>query len=68
MSRKTYSIATTDTIAALLDSTHAVGERGPRTFLARQRLAAVLDLGFTPRQADLAWLKHVAAIAKAKGA
>lgn len=45
--------------ATLLDLTHAVGERGPRTYSARARLAAALDLGFTPRLADLAWLRRV---------
>ena len=57
---RTWSNATRDAVAALLDRTHAVGERGPRTLLARKRLAAVLDLGFTPRRADIAWLTRVA--------
>ena len=48
--------------ARLLDLTHSSGERGPRTFLARKRLAVALDLGFTVRIADLAWLRRVAVL------
>jgi hypothetical protein len=60
MATKRYADrATNNTVAELLDRTHAVGERGPRTFLARQRLAAALDYGFTPRASDLAWLRRV---------
>ena len=58
--RRTFSRVSRDAVAALLDRTHAVGARGPRTLLARKRLAAVLDLGFTPRRADIAWLTRVA--------
>lgn len=51
-----------DRIAKALDLTHAVGERGPRTFNARQRLATHLDTGCTYRgvKTDLAWLTQLA--------
>ncbi len=45
--------------AKLLDATHVMEDRGPRTIAARRRLATVLDLGFTPRRADLAWLRRI---------
>ena len=54
----------TRTNAALaLDLTHDVGERGPKTMLARQRLAEWLDTGrgsVSAVKADIAWLKKVA--------
>ena len=49
--------------AAALDATHAIGERGPRTFMARRRVAAALDAGKKPLAPDVHWLEHVARIA-----
>jgi hypothetical protein len=47
--------------ARALDLTHRCGERGPRTWLARNRLATALDLNRPLRLAEIAWLEHVAA-------
>lgn len=51
-----------DRAALALDLTHAVGERGPRTFMARERVAAWLD-GATRTEpaADVNWLLRMAA-------
>ena len=46
--------------ARLLDETLAFDGRGPRTFLARQRVAEALDLKRKPYFDDLIWLQHVA--------
>jgi hypothetical protein len=46
-----------------LDLTHAIGERGPKTFLARKRIAIWLDAGgpIPPRvKGDSAWLLTLA--------
>ena len=48
-----------DTAALALDLTHAIGERGPKTFLARLRTATALDLGRQPRQSDVNWLLRI---------
>ncbi|HLE80151.1 MAG TPA: hypothetical protein VJA25_02540 [Dehalococcoidia bacterium] len=48
--------------ALVLDCTHGVGERGPRTFMARNRVAIWLDTGhgvITHIRADVRWLTHV---------
>ena len=48
--------------ACALDATMAVDERGPRTLMARARLAAWLDGAAPPGSvnADVAWLERVA--------
>ena len=46
--------------ARLLDETLAYDGRGPRTYLARQRVAEALDLKRKPHFNDLMWLQHVA--------
>ena len=49
--------------AAALDATHALGERGPRTFLARELVANWLDGGrhWSGRVATaVRWLERVA--------
>lgn len=51
-----------------LDMTWHVGERGPRTFLARQRIATALDLDRNPSPADVKWLEGVARRVQAEGA
>jgi len=46
--------------AKALDITHTIGERGPRTLLARQRLATFLDTkrgNHMQLYADIAWLE-----------
>ena len=48
--------------AGALERTHAFGERGPRTFMARQRVATWLDTGrgsLRKVRADIAWLNEV---------
>ncbi len=52
-----------DEAAAALDLTHAIGERGPRTYNARQRVAAALDAGRVPLKKDIEWLLNVAKLA-----
>ena len=42
--------------ARLLDETLALDARGPRTYLARQRVAEALDLNRKPYFDDLMWL------------
>lgn len=49
-----------------LDLTHAVGERGPRTFNARQRVATALDGADKLTVADVRWLERVAAAQSAR--
>lgn len=49
-----------DRAAAALDATHDVGERGPRTFQARQRVAVALDAGRRPPLVDVKHLEKVA--------
>lgn len=51
---------TANRAAAALDATHRVGERGPKTFQARQRIAAALDAGRRPLVKDIRWLEQVA--------
>jgi len=49
-------------IAEMLDATHHVGERDPRTYLARQRLATYLDTGkhnYMRTMSDIAHLRKV---------
>lgn len=65
MKAKTKSITALALQAAgALDRTHDVGERGPKTFQARQLLAAWLDTGrgshAKVRQA-IAWLRSLKA-------
>ena len=51
------------TAAAILDATHAAGERSLRTLLARERLATYLDTGagnLMQLYADISWLKRLA--------
>ena len=45
--------------AAALDKTHAIGERGPKTFNARQRIALALDSTSKVAIADVRWLEQV---------
>lgn len=45
--------------AAALDATHSKGERGPRTYQARQRVALALDLGRKPSLVDIVWLERI---------
>lgn len=45
--------------ATALDLTHAHDNRGPKTYLARQRVATALDSGKHPNKADIQWLEHV---------
>ena len=52
---------TTERAATALDLTHHCGERGPRTYLARQRVAAALDAGRLPKAGDIRWLERIAA-------
>jgi hypothetical protein len=47
--------------ARALDLTHAIGERGPRTFNARQRVASALDGVGKLNIADVRWLERIAA-------
>ena len=50
--------------ATVLDLTHAVGERGPKTFLARKRVAHWLDTGegnIAVIRKDVRWLREVIA-------
>jgi len=49
--------------ALALDRTHGIGERGPRTMIARERAAEWLD-GRTARmpRAAVEWLERVAAL------
>jgi hypothetical protein len=45
-----------------LDRTHAIGERGPKTFLARKYLAAWLDTGrgsIRKVQTHIKWLRGI---------
>lgn len=52
-----------DLAAKALDLTHRIGERGPKTFNARRRVAEWLDMGgAAPRglRRDVAWLLQVA--------
>lgn len=39
------TIITRDMAARALDLTHGMAERGPRTYIARQKVATWLDLG-----------------------
>jgi hypothetical protein len=48
-----------DRAAAALDLTHRIGERGPKTFQARERVAAWLDIGGRVPKADIQWLEKV---------
>lgn len=50
-----------DRAARSMDLTHAVGERGPRTFNARKRVARALDGIGKVNVADVRWLERVAA-------
>ena len=50
---------TKDQIAKVLDLTHAFDNRGPRTYMARERLAVYLDTETGYRQADYYWLKSL---------
>lgn len=45
--------------ASALDATHAVGERGPKTFQARNRVAEALDTNKAPQSRDVSWLEKV---------
>jgi hypothetical protein len=49
-----------DRAAHALDKTHAVGERGPKTFAARNRIATALDKGTKPLLRDIKWLERIA--------
>jgi hypothetical protein len=57
---KKYFQEWTDRGAAALDATHHCGERGPKTFQARARVAAAIDAGVRPSVADVRWLESVA--------
>jgi hypothetical protein len=45
--------------AAALDTTHALDHRGPRTYMARSRVAEALDLGKKPAKIDIEWLESI---------
>lgn len=49
-----------DHAAMALDHTHAIGERGPRTFNAQLRVAKALDGIGALRVEDVRWLERVA--------
>lgn len=56
-------IVTRELAAKSLDLTHAIGERGPKTFLARKRVAEWLDIGgkLTSKiRLDVLWLLSIA--------
>jgi hypothetical protein len=46
--------------AYALDATHHIGERGPRTLAARDRIATALDEGKKPILQDIKWLESIA--------
>ncbi len=52
-------ITTRERAARALDRTHSIGERGPRTYNARQRIAAALDAGKLPTKKDIEWLERI---------
>lgn len=54
--------------AAALDATHAMGERGPKTFRARALVARWLDLGGRVRglAGAVEWLESVAKLGAAE--
>ena len=54
-----------DRAAAALDATHAIGERGPNTMMARARLAAALDGQGRIQDADLTWLETISRLTRA---
>ena len=65
MTPEERSIALGSEIAAAalaLDSTHRLGEQGPRTYLARKRVAAALDADKLPRPVDVRWLQNTAEV------
>ena len=49
-----------DRAALALDRTHHVGERGPRTYQAWERVALALDTGARVSLQDVRWLESVA--------
>jgi hypothetical protein len=51
-----------DQAALALDLTHALDGRGPRTFLARQRVALWLDTGRGRVAEDVRWLLHLVGV------
>lgn len=54
-------MTTRDRAATALDLTLRHDDRGPRTRLARRRVAEALDLGRRPLAGDVEWLERVAA-------
>jgi hypothetical protein len=45
--------------AKALDLTHTIGERGPRTYQARKRIAEALDTYGRIRREDVRWLESL---------
>lgn len=46
--------------ARALDATHSKDGRGPKTFLARRRVALALDADKRPKRKDVEWLETIA--------
>ncbi len=62
MAQRISITAVAMSVASLLDATHEVGERGPRTYMARKYLAIWLDTGRGSLRKVIAyrnWLRHV---------